>query len=354
MSPILQASVVALAALAATSAFAADPHFKGRTITMLVGYAAGGGADVSARTFARHLSQHIAGEPEVVVQNMPGASSTIAHNTVFEVAKGDGTTLLYGPWFPQAQALAMPGVRFRYQDFGLVGMFTATGYVVYARTDALASVADLPKATGLRFAGGSQFSNFDLLGSISLKLFGANYRHITGYRGSATYRAAVLKNEANVAVDTTDIYRTVLADTLLKPGIAKVLWSIPDRTSDGKWVRNPTLPDVPTVVEVYRETFGKEPSGPYTELLELMGGLRIATHVVLAPPSTPKDVLAELRKGFDGVLADKVYIDNYVKRFGPTPDPVPLAEAEAAVRSLAALDPKRVELLKAHTETIGK
>jgi hypothetical protein len=185
-------------------------------------------------------------------------------------------------------------------------------------------------------------------------MFGTDYRHITGYRGSATYRAAVLKNEANVAIDTTDVYRTVLTDTLLKPGIAKVFWAIPDRTADGKWVRNPTLPEVPTAIEVYRQTFGKEASGPYAEMLELMSGLRGSTHVILAPPSTPKDVLAELRKGFDGVLADKAYVDNYVKRFGPTPDPVPIAEAEAATRSLGAVDARRVALIKQHAEGIGK
>jgi hypothetical protein len=262
--------------------------------------------------------------------------------------------MLYGPWFPVAQLLEMPGVRFRYQDYGLVGMFTATGYILYARTDAVAGPAELAKARDLRFAGGSQFSSFDLLGSISLKLFGANYRHITGYRGSADYRSAVLKNEANMAVDTTDVFRTVLTDTMLKPGIARVLWSFADRTPDGRWVRNPTLTDVPSVIEVYRETFGKEASGPYAEMLELMSGLRGSTHVVLAPPSTPKDILGALRRGFDGVLSDPVYVENYLKRFGSKPDPVAIAEAEAATRSLGAVDKARIALLKGHVDTIGK
>ena len=351
----IRSLIAALAfTLSAGAALAADPYFQGRTVTLLVGYAAGGGADISARTFATYLGRHIAGTPNVIVQNVPGASSTIAHNQIFEVAKGDGQTLLYGPWFPVAQMLQMPGVRFRYQDFGLVGMFTATGYILYARNDAVASAAAIATAKDIRFAGGTQFSNFDLLGSIGLKLFGANYRHITGYRGSADYRAAVLKNEANAAVDTTDVYRTVLTDTLFKPGIAKVLWSYPDRTSDGQWVRNPTLPDVPHVIEVYRSTFGKDASGPYAEMLELMSGLRGSTHIVLAPPSISKEIIAELRKGFDGVLADNEYREYYQKRFGSLPLPVAIAEAEAATRSLGTIDPRRIALLKAHVDTIGK
>jgi tripartite-type tricarboxylate transporter receptor subunit TctC len=352
--PIRSLIAVLTLALSAGAASAADPYFQGRTVSILVGYAAGGGADISARTFASYLGKHIAGAPNVIVQNVPGASSTIAHNQIFEVAKGDGQTLLYGPWFPVAQILQMPGVRFRYQDFGLVGMFTATGYVLYARNDAVASPAAIATSKDIRFAGGSQFSNFDLLGSIGLKLFGANYRHITGYRGSADYRSAVLKNEANAAVDTTDVYRTVLTDTLFKPGTAKVLWSYPDRTSDGKWVRNPTLPEVPHIIEVYREAFGKEATGPYAEMLELMSGLRGSTHIVLAPPSTSKEILAELRKGFDGVLADSEYREYYQKRFGSLPLPVELAEAEAATHSLVKLDPKRIDLLKAHVDSIGK
>jgi len=337
---------------------AADPYFKGRTVTLLVGYPPGGGADLSARTFAQYFSKHVPGNPTVIVQSMPGASSAIAKNHVFEVAKGDGETLLYGPWFPAAQLLAMPGIRYRYQDFAMVGMVTVTGYVVYIRTDVapggLKSAADLKNAKDVRFAGGSPFSSFDLLGSITLKLFDVPYRHITGYRGSADYRTAVLKGEANASSETTDIYRTVLADTMLKPGIATVLWSIPDRAADGRWMRNATLADVPNVVERYREVFGKEPSGPYAELLQLMSGLRGATHLVIGPPSTKAEVLAELRKGFDGVIADPAYRDEYNRRFGSEPQPVTIADAEGAARALGTVDPQRIALLKAHVEAIGK
>jgi tripartite-type tricarboxylate transporter receptor subunit TctC len=52
-----------------------DAFFKGKTINLVVGYTAGGGYDQYGRLLARHLGRHIPGNPNVIVQNMPGAAS---------------------------------------------------------------------------------------------------------------------------------------------------------------------------------------------------------------------------------------------------------------------------------------
>src|SRR3954467_5708077 len=71
---------------------AAD-FYRGKTVRMIVGSAAGGGYDGYARLVARHFSKHIPGYPTVVVQNIPGAGGTKAGSYVALQAPKDGTAI---------------------------------------------------------------------------------------------------------------------------------------------------------------------------------------------------------------------------------------------------------------------
>src|SRR5436305_15136358 len=97
---------LALAACAALPlAAAAQPNFSGKTVTIIVGYKPGGGYDAAARMLARHLPNHIAGKPTVIVQNIPGGNSIIPANHIFNVAKPDGLTIAtFNPNLPIAQS----------------------------------------------------------------------------------------------------------------------------------------------------------------------------------------------------------------------------------------------------------
>src|SRR5262249_45320852 len=71
-----------------------QPFYQGNPIRVVVGFTPGGFYDRWARLLARYMPKYIPGNPEMIVQNMPGASSVIAANYVYNVAKGDGLTLL--------------------------------------------------------------------------------------------------------------------------------------------------------------------------------------------------------------------------------------------------------------------
>jgi tripartite-type tricarboxylate transporter receptor subunit TctC len=81
-----------------------DVDFKGKTVRIIVGTSTGGGVDLYARLIAQFLGRHLPGEPTVIVQNMPGASSLVAANFVYNMSKPDGLTLgalQGGPYFDQ-------------------------------------------------------------------------------------------------------------------------------------------------------------------------------------------------------------------------------------------------------------
>jgi tripartite-type tricarboxylate transporter receptor subunit TctC len=86
------AAASGLVAAAASADEVAD-FYKGRTVSIVVGHETGTGFDVYSRVLARHLGRHIPGNPNVVVQNMVGASGLAAANWLYNIAPKDGTVL---------------------------------------------------------------------------------------------------------------------------------------------------------------------------------------------------------------------------------------------------------------------
>src|SRR6478735_6434162 len=77
------------------SAAAEDAFYKGKRLTEMVNYAAGGPTDIEGRLFARHIARHIKGQPNIVVQNMDGAGGLVGTNWLGEVAPKDGSVMGY-------------------------------------------------------------------------------------------------------------------------------------------------------------------------------------------------------------------------------------------------------------------
>ncbi|HUF81323.1 MAG TPA: hypothetical protein VMN03_09330, partial [Burkholderiales bacterium] len=103
-------------ALAAGSAAAADSvadFYKGKTVTIWVGYSPGGGYDVYARTFARHWGKHLPGNPEFIIKNRPGAGSLLLTNELYNILPKDGTAIgVIGRGMPQEKLLGNDQAEF--------------------------------------------------------------------------------------------------------------------------------------------------------------------------------------------------------------------------------------------------
>src|SRR5204862_4531999 len=130
----LAALGAALAALPVIAA--AQPNFSGKTITIVVGYKPGGGYDATARMLARHLPNHIAGKPTVIVQNMPGGNSIIAANHIYNVAKPDGLTMgTFNRNLPIAQLTGVQGVKYDMTKFEWIGSAANEATILAIRND---------------------------------------------------------------------------------------------------------------------------------------------------------------------------------------------------------------------------
>jgi tripartite-type tricarboxylate transporter receptor subunit TctC len=358
---MFRSRAIAVAAVSAVlitvgHAYAADPYFKGKTVNLIVGFEAGGGVDLTARTFAEYLGKFVPGNPTFVVQNMPGASSMKAHNFIYEAAKADGLNLLYSPWFPVTQILSQPGANFKYQGYALVGAFRSSGFLIYARNDivpgGVTRSADILKAPSLKFAGQNPFNTYDLLGRLSLELLNVRYSYVTGYRGAAGIRASLMKNETNIGVDSVSGYRSGIEDTMVKTGMVRPMWAFHELGPDGKWIKNPHLPEAPSITEVYRDAYGKEPSGIEWDTLDLAVKFYASiAQLVAAPPKTPAAAVDDLSKGFYATMDDKAFQAEFTKRFGYAALPTKREDARKTMDALKDIEPRLVARFKAHIES---
>jgi tripartite-type tricarboxylate transporter receptor subunit TctC len=110
----------------------ADDFYHGKTLRLIVGFAAGGGYDASARVLARHIGQRIPGHPRIVVENMPGSGSLIAANHLYRVARPDGLTVgHFAGSLLLGQVLGHRGIEFDARGFAYLGA-PAREHVAYA------------------------------------------------------------------------------------------------------------------------------------------------------------------------------------------------------------------------------
>ena len=125
-----------------------EQFYKGRTVTLIVGFAPGGINDISGRLVARHLGRFIPGQPTVVVQNLPGAGGLVTANRLFNVAENDGSVIAgLGRAVPQLAIQGHPNANFdplKFTWLGSLSSYADDAYLMLVNAKHPAkSVADL-------------------------------------------------------------------------------------------------------------------------------------------------------------------------------------------------------------------
>jgi len=197
------------------------PFYQGKTLNIVINFAAGGPTDIESRIFAKHLPRHIPGQPSVTVQNMGGGGGLIAANYIGEVAKPDGFTAAYFTGSLFQQQIKDPALRVDMSKFGFItGVHGVT--VSYIRADVPPGIkkpADFVKAQKFRAAGLGISSSKDVRFRLSFDLLGLKYDYVTGYNNSSDARLAVQRNEAQYHDETLPSYRTQVEPQMVKTGM---------------------------------------------------------------------------------------------------------------------------------------
>jgi hypothetical protein len=346
------------AALVLFAAPASAQLYKGKTLTLLVNYGAGGNIDTEARILARHLPKHIAGAPTVIIQNAPGAGGLLAMNLLgLNIkSKADGLTVGFFTVSPTAPLIEDPALKVNMaEDYTPIG--GATGWTIaYARKDTppgLRKPADIAKATKIYFGGYSRSSSHDTRIRLALEVMHLPYQAVTGFPAVGDINKAFQQNEINLTSSSLPAYQTQAVPNIIATGIGMPLWHFAVIGADGRPAGKAALiaQGIPVYTEVYREAFGAMPSGEKFEALLLMND--IATKLqrgFFLPKGAPDEAVADLRRAWQALAADPDFVTDYERVTREKPD---FVGAEEVQRVLDTLRTVRPEVRKVLRDSIG-
>jgi tripartite-type tricarboxylate transporter receptor subunit TctC len=287
--------LAATAALAlAATAQAQEPFFAHKTITISIGYTAGGSYDLYGRLVARHLGKHIPGAPTVVAQNMPGAGSMKAANYLYDVAPKDGTAL--GVIVESAaleQALGNKAAQYDAAKFVYVGRVATSNNVFMTwHTSKVQSIEDAQRME-FKIAGTGPGSIAETVPRLLNALIGTRFKIITGYPASTEAMLAMERGEVDGASSSWAAVSVGKKEWLREKKIRIYLQTAPERHHD--------LPDAPSLSE-----YGNTPADKQVTLLYTSGSA--IGRSVLGPPGIPADRVKVLREAFDAMVKDPEFV----------------------------------------------
>src|SRR5947209_790532 len=296
-TPRVPACVLGLcAAVFGAHAAADEPYYKGKRLSLIINFAAGGPTDIEGRLLAKHLVKHIDGHPGIVVQNMDGAGGMIGAGYLGEIAPKDGSTLGY--FTGSAWRYANNPERFRvdFRSYEFVAYQPGTS-VAYMRTDVppgIKQASDIVRAKGVVAGGLGAENSKDLLLRLGLDMLGVPYKYVTSYRGSQAARLALQQNEINIYAESPPSYRAVVEPTLVKEGTAIGVWYDLDPEiaplQAAKQVEGLALLSFP---ELYKATHGAPPSGQFWNAYRTVVSINTAMQrQIVLPPGAPQAALA--------------------------------------------------------------
>jgi tripartite-type tricarboxylate transporter receptor subunit TctC len=278
---------LALLALAALPLAAAAQPYAGKTVTIIVGYKAGGGYDATARLLARHLPKHIPGKPTMIVQNMPGANSLIAANHVYGVAKPDGLTLgTFNRNLPIAQLTKVEGAKFDLRKFVWIGSAASESTILAIRADLpYKSIEDLKKADKPIVIGatGPGANTYDF--PVLLKEFlGLNFKIVSGYSSSADIMLAIERKEVDGRAGSFTSITPFIERKLVRPIVRA-------RASE------PGIENLPV-----DESLAPNPRAK--AIMALRSAPEVIGRPYVMPPGTPEEMAKIMRDAFAKVMSD--------------------------------------------------
>jgi len=333
------ATAVAVGAVTLSATFISGPvsaevSFKGKTVTIVVPFQEGGGADVLTRVFQPFLHKHLPGNPKVIVYNRPGGAATKGSNYFDRKAEPDGlTAIAVSTSTMVSQVLGGGKAKFDVRKWRPVWI-APQDTVFYARPETGVKGKDLAqdvlalRKSGIVF-GAKNATSAELRGLISFELLGIkNVKTVLGL-STGKQRKALMRGEVTVNYDSTGAFNQKVLKHAKKGEVVPFMTlGIPQ--PNGSVIRGNVFPNLPTVLDGYRAlNMGKDPSGPIFEAWKNIATMGVsASKGMSLPKGTPDDIHEAWSVAIENILKDKDFIKKGRKIIGP----YPIALREDAVK----------------------
>jgi tripartite-type tricarboxylate transporter receptor subunit TctC len=290
----LALAILALLGARADAQSVAD-FYRGKNVTLSIGYSVGGGYDLYGRLVARHLGKHIPGNPVIVPQNMTGAGSLRAAQYLYSVAPRDGTAIgTFGRTIATTPLLAPAQANFDATKFTWLGSVTnevstcATWYTSRVKTwkDILTNE--------VTFGGLGPGADPDVYATLYKNVFGAKIRLVTGYPGTTDAMLAMERGEVDGLCGLSWSTITARHEQALRDKKINILVQAALR-------KQPELPDVPLATELTQDR-------EQQQILKIFLSMQEPARPFTAPPDIPADRKAALIAAFDATMKDADFL----------------------------------------------
>ena len=346
--------VLCLSVLLVDAVYSAESAFyKGKTLTVLINFAAGGPTDIEGRLVARFIVKHTPGQPNVVVQNMPGAGGVTGTNYLGEVAKPDGLILGYFTSQFFNVLTADPNLRVDLAKFGYIASIEGVA-VAYIRKDVAPGIQDpkdIVKAKNFKAGGLSLNSAKDVRFRLQLDILGIPHQYVTGYNSNSDARLAVERNEIQFFTEGTPGFRSQVQPRMVKDGTVVPVYADELVTADGEFKQSAETPDILSFSQLHQQIFGKLGSGPLWEALKTINLTHAMQRIAKVAPNTPPAAIAALRQGFSGMLKDQEFVQEFKRVTRSDPNFQVGGEADKLIKKLVQASPEVRATIKKYTQS---
>jgi tripartite-type tricarboxylate transporter receptor subunit TctC len=347
-----------LAALPLGSVADAVEFYKDRTITFIIGSAPGGGYDTYSRLIASHLGRHIAGQPTIVPQNVPGAGSIRAANYLYNIAPKDGTAIgmvdeaillnqilgaqetntetVNRSWLGGIlrQIMGTQETKTDAVKFNWIGRILANSAILFVRREAGAQKIEdaVDKELIVSASGTASKLNWTVLKNA----FGMKFKIVSGYQGSNESLLALMRGEADALSMPWSILRITGEELIRDKKINLLLQTGAEKDAD--------LANVPRMIDLARDDNERK-------LLELFASPSMIGRSVLAPPGVPMERVAELRRAFTAMTQDPTFLGD-LKKARLELSPLSGEQLQAAVVGMGDVPEWLIERARRVSETV--
>ena len=289
------AAVVLTATASTTNAQSVADFYRGKTITYNLAVPDGASWGLYARTFIEHLRKHVPGNPNIILQVMPGGGGVAAGNHIFNVAVKDGTVI--GTPLSTAMVFAATDpkeVMYDPRKYSWIGSMAVVQDVITVWHTAPAKTLDEAKRIELIMGATGKGSNSFQDIALANNLLGTKFKPVRGYKGGAEINIAIERGEVHGRSTTWESW----------PG------SHPDWMRDKKLIHlvqlGPRkLAEIGDEVPLFRDLVAE---GEPRQIVDFVGVSLAMGRAVYAPPGIPKDRLEALRAAFVATMKDPAYI----------------------------------------------
>jgi tripartite-type tricarboxylate transporter receptor subunit TctC len=309
----------------------AEKVYKDRTVTILVGYSAGGTYGRTSLLLSEHLGQYVPGKPTMVVQHMPGAGGIKAANYFYNVAPKNGLVLLMPPEMTVASELLRPNkVKYKTREFTWLGrVFGQNTTLVLLRTAGITSLDQLKSREVIVGSSGKGSPTF-LIPTLLNALLKTKLKIIIGYRGSKPLQLATEQNEIQGIALGWTAWTTGRPTWFEGGNKSRVVALVQSGYSRQKGAEH-----VPLISEFLDNADDKA-------VAKMLGSAGVLGRGLVLPPGAPSNLVNPLRAAFSEVTKDKAFIRDALRR-GLLVDPLEGAEIQKVINELMSTPPSIVK-----------